>query len=117
MEPLVIKNGIKAPKSFFELTKSQLAEISNGCGPAGWGLAVPDKFRIAGVDFTPACDPHDYMYHMGYPKNVADLVFEENTSYCATKARCGFRTWAQWAAYMYYLAVKNGGAGAYNRSK
>jgi hypothetical protein len=47
------------------------------------------------------------------PKKEADNLFEENLSVEAKKA-----FWppiAEWVAYMYYLAVKNGGAGAYAR--
>ena len=36
------------------------ALAANGCGPTGFGAAVPD--RPLGVDFQPACDRHDGCY-------------------------------------------------------
>ena len=116
-DKLIKKNGILAPSSFHELTPEQIRKISNGCGPSGWGLIVPDKWHIIGLNMTPACDPHDYMYHMGWPKKEADNVFEENGHNQAMKAYPGCRILAQRIAFGYYLAVKNAGAGAYNRSK
>jgi hypothetical protein len=36
------------------------ARAANGCGPAGFGLLVPD--RPLGFDFTTACEHHDDCY-------------------------------------------------------
>ena len=36
------------------------ARAANGCGPAGFGLLVPD--RPLGYDFTTACERHDDCY-------------------------------------------------------
>jgi hypothetical protein len=108
------KDGLKSPEEFYELSEGQISDISNGCGPKGWGFIVPDRFRLLGIDFAPACDRHDFCYHIGMPKKDADNLFLENMLTIASKA------WlpqvAERFAFIYYLAVKNGGAGAYNRS-
>jgi hypothetical protein len=36
------------------------AQAANGCGPAGFGVFVPD--RPLGYDFTTACEHHDDCY-------------------------------------------------------
>ena len=117
MEKLIKKNGLLAPESFHALSIEKVRELTNGCGPSGWGWLVPDKFRLMGIDFTQACCVHDFSYTIGMPKDKADKIFLENLSYCATKARPGFRNIAQWMAFQYYLAVKNGGSGAYHRAR
>ena len=51
------------PKGYKDLSEQDRARIVNGCGPRGWiEPLVPDK--IFSIDLTPACDIHDYEYHM-----------------------------------------------------
>ena len=39
-----------------------VAQVTNGCG-AGWNrYLVPDKLKIIGCNFRPACDAHDVCY-------------------------------------------------------
>ena len=52
-----------APKEYWQLTREQLDDISNGCGGSGVGALVPDSFF--GLSVKPACDIHDFMYHVG----------------------------------------------------
>lgn len=111
------RGGLVAPGTYWDLTNEQLSDISNGCGPKGWGWLVPDKFRIMGIDFSPACDIHDFCYTVGIPKKVSDNLFLENTTVLSKIAHFGFKHIAERLAFLYYLAVKNGGAGAYNRAK
>lgn len=113
---LVEKDGLIAPELYWQLSDEQRRDISNGCGPQGWGWLVPDRFRLLGINFAPACDPHDYMYHVGADKKLADNVFLENCMACAERAFFGCKVIARWLAFQYFLKVKNNGAGAYNRA-
>lgn len=117
MDFMLGENRLNAPSDFWKLTPAQLSDISNGCGPKGFGWLVPDRFRLIGVNFTPACDIHDFCYHLGIPKEEADRMFLSNLLTIAEKeAVFGFKILASHFAFIYYLAVKNGGAGSYNRS-
>jgi hypothetical protein len=111
------KQGLIAPAEFWNLTQEQLADICNGCGPKGWGWIVPDRFRLIGVSFRLACDIHDYCYYSGVSKDIADKMFLENMLTLSQSAYFGCKPIAEHFAFIYYLAVKNGGAGAYNRAK
>lgn len=113
---IVKKNGILAPEEYFDLTVEQLEDICNGCGPKGWGWVVPDKFRIIGLDLEPACQIHDFCYHMGYPKKESDNMFLDNNLYCASKAPWIFRPVAEHIAFVFYLSVKNLGGIAYKNA-
>lgn len=115
---MIKHNGLIAPAEFWNLSPSQLNDISNGCGPKGWGWIVPNRFSLIGVNFKPACDIHDFCYQTGVDKEVADKMFLENMLTIAEReAHFGCRILANHMAFIYYLAVKNGGAGAYNRAK
>jgi kynurenine formamidase len=107
---------LKAPAAFFALTPSQIADISNGCGPKGWGWVVPNHFRLIGVDFQPACDIHDYMYGAGYEKQEADNLFLENMMSIVKHTWFPARLVAEHFAFIYYLAVKHGGGSAYKNA-
>ena len=110
----ILKNGLKGPLFFDFLSEQQIKELTNGCGPKGAGWLVPE--RIFDASFRNPCKIHDLMYLMGYEKKFADQVFYEN---CMEKTRGCFplvRPAAEWAAFMYYLAVKNAGTSAYNKA-
>jgi hypothetical protein len=114
---IVKVNGLIGPKDFFDLTEEQISDISNGCGPSGWGWLVPDRFRLFGIKFKPGCDIHDYCYAIRMPKDQADKLLLDNLLTLSDRARFGFRFIANRFAFDYYLAVKNGGSGAYNNAK
>jgi hypothetical protein len=40
------------PPGFDKLTPEEIAKVSNGCGPEGFGWMVPDYYP--GLDFKPA---------------------------------------------------------------
>lgn len=65
-----------APAAFWLLTPDQLREISNGMGPKGFGLMVPDT--MWGLDVSICGDIHDFMYSLPGKKHLADKVFREN---------------------------------------
>jgi hypothetical protein len=102
------------PPGWNSLPKSERDRICNGCGPGRWGSwIVPDKFRLIGVDFSPACDRHDFCYIVGIGKKKADNLFFRNMSIIADEAFFLFRPIAHRLAFLYYLAVKHCGAGFY----
>jgi hypothetical protein len=105
------------PPGYESLTDAQIADVSNGCGPKGWGQWVPDRFRLIGINFKPACDRHDFDYEIGTPKKEADNRFLDNMTIIANEAPWPCKQVAHVLAFSYYLAVKNGGKGAYNRAK
>lgn len=62
-----------ADPEYFALTPEEKACICNGCGPSGddWkSKLIPDK--LLGVDFTEACNNHDFDYSRGLNKLQAD---------------------------------------------
>lgn len=109
---------LSAPDGYWKLSDYDRNIICNGCGPGKWGsLIVPDKFLLIGVDFKPACNIHDYCYYSCVPKKKADNIFLENMTAIADEAWWGFRCIAQRFAFIYYLAVKYCGAGAYRNAR
>jgi hypothetical protein len=78
--------------------------VCNGCGPAGWRLR-PIPQRIVGVVVTPACDVHDWMYHEGHNRFLADLFFLLNLMIlCSRGSKILFPLRAS-LALVYFLAV------------
>lgn len=69
-----------APVEYWKLSKTALAELVNGCGPAGWkGKYIPD--HLLGVSISEPCNIHDYMYGVGETeehREEADRVFNNN---------------------------------------
>jgi len=43
---------MQTPEGFTDLTREELAVISNGCGPKKYGFLVPDT--VWGLNITPA---------------------------------------------------------------
>lgn len=69
-----------APASFIGASHEVRNRVVNGCGTGGWkGKLVPET--IYGLDVSPACDIHDWMYIEGETvadKEEADRVFLNN---------------------------------------
>jgi SAM-dependent methyltransferase len=102
-----------APKEFWELSAEARKVLTNGCGPGGWlRWLVPD--RNYGLDISPVCDIHDYMYAVGQTeeeREEADSVMLNNHLRLIDA-----KTKWQWLrrlryrrAVKYYEAVKNYG--------
>lgn len=109
---------LEAPPSYWNLTPSQKDELCNGCGPGEWGSRiVPDNWWFLGVNFAEACNIHDWNYRIGVPKELADKMFLHNMLTLADEAFWGCKWIASRIAFMYFLAVKHGGAGAYNKKR
>lgn len=119
-------DGLVLPKVVADLTPEQLADISNGCGPAGQKMKlVPDE--ILGVDFKDACNGHDGCYAFGVDeedKREADRCFLHNLLH-AVDEHCKAngildhleRIACRKAAFAYYLAVASWGDGAFYAGK
>lgn len=69
-----------APQSYKDASDGEIELICNGCGSAQAKFDfVPD--RIYRLVITPACNVHDWMYHVGVTqkdKEEADLSFLNN---------------------------------------
>lgn len=69
-----------APPSYAAAPAEVRRIVTNGCGPGGWlRELVPDT--MYGLDVTPACNIHDWMYAAGQSlqeKDEADRVFLNN---------------------------------------
>ena len=102
-----------APAEYWQMSESERRLRYNGCGPKGWGWAVPDY--LLGVYIGEACQCHDYAYEIGVThedKESADRSFLYNMQRCI-KAHGGW-WWTQeiryWLADFYYQrCVKRGG--------
>lgn len=110
------KVKLYAPPEYWALSEDAKKEIVNGCGPAKFGYLVPDS--LCGLDITPVCNIHDYMYHIGETledKKLADRAFLNNLIRLIDVK-------TQWwvlkqirlrMAYVYYTAVKRFGGPAF----
>jgi len=119
-------SGMILPKVVADLTPEQLADISNGCGPASEMVKlVPDK--ILGVNFNAACCGHDGCYGFGEDdedKRVADRLFLYNLL-AAVDGHCkargiidrAQRVACRDAAWEYYKAVADWGRSAFYAGK
>jgi hypothetical protein len=68
-----------APEEFWSLSDVARADICNGCGAKGTAWLIPDT--MYGLNVSPACDIHDYMYMVGHTeadREEADRVFLNN---------------------------------------
>ncbi len=69
-----------APESYKNASDGEIELICNGCGSAQAKFDfVPDS--VYGLKITPACNVHDWMYHVGLThldKEEADRVFLNN---------------------------------------
>lgn len=101
--------GLWAPEAFWRLTKRQIDEMCNGCGPDGIGaILVPDT--LWGIRITAACNIHDYMYAVGETiddKARADRVFLNNmVRIIQAESRTRVMKWLRYRrAYKYFEAV------------
>lgn len=116
-----------APPEFFALTEAQLDDICNGCGAKGSRLPIPDSFW--GLSMTPACNAHDFAYHLGKDKARSDAVFFANMLLIIEDAYETAPAWQKWAgiswtlrllrrrmAWIYYLAVCDCGGSAFAKA-
>jgi hypothetical protein len=69
-----------APETYVRSSDKVRSLVVNGCGPGGWKVdIIPDT--IYGLDISPACNVHDWMYTGGETladKEEADRVFLNN---------------------------------------
>lgn len=111
------------PSVVATLTDLQVADIANGCGPAGQKFDfIPD--RPLGIDFKWSCNRHDACYHFGRTerdKLIADLCFMWNLQvdiHMHRHAHPNLLTGMEHVAQErvgcdYFIAVSDGGDKAY----
>ncbi len=117
-EMITTKMGLVVPKDYYQAPQSQVDEVTNGCGPAGWKIdVVPDT--IYGLNVNGACNPHDWMYEFGETrgdKEYADEIFLDNLNTIIDNK--GGYSWFVWLrkrrAKKYYYAVKLAGEDSFN---
>lgn len=109
--------SLYAPASYVDAPPETRAQVINGCGPGGWKVdLVPDT--IWGLDVSPACDIHDWMYATGETiedKDEADRVFLNNVLRLIDAAGgCGLmKRLRRRRARIYYKAVQHFGGPAF----
>lgn len=115
------KVWLYAPESYIQALPAVRAQISNGCGPAGWKYKLISD-SIWGLNIKVCCDIHDWMYAAGETladKGEADRVFHNNMLRMIEAA--GGPAWLQTLrrrrAKTYYLAVEYGGGPAFWHNK
>lgn len=101
-----------APQTYREASPELIAKVCNGCGSSKARLDfVPDKFW--GLDVTPACNIHDWMYHEGHDKGLADATFLANMAILAAQGSAWLIIPRLHMACRYFLAVYFCGASSF----
>ncbi len=91
------RDGLFCPQSLLDAPKEVRRAVCNGCGSARAKFDfVPD--HVYGLRIGPACDIHDWMYHLGKTladKQEADRVFLNNILRLIERrrGRIGIRSW------------------------
>ena len=117
-----VRDGLRAPVTFWLATGEKRARNCNGCGTAGWkGRLVPDT--MWGLRASAVCDIHDWMYAEGTvaaDKEIADIMFLTNLisiiNRAAKKGPYRHVHWAmiplrEWRAFKYYQGVAHSFSG------
>jgi hypothetical protein len=105
---LIEKDGILAPRYYWDYTKEEKEKLLNkcGCDPVTSSL-VPNS--IFGTDLSMACKVHDAMYINGKTpadKRLADDLFDKNLVISVNKSSKGFmRSIKLGVAKVYYWAA------------
>lgn len=95
-----------APLGYWALSKAQKDNICNGCGPGRLRWIVPDK--IAGFDFTEACNIHDYCFnHYKCTFRLANDLFAYNMYALVKKREQNVWRIGYWIVGKYVGAVKS----------
>lgn len=114
------RKNLLVPKAYLESRQSELDEITNGCGPAGWKVdLVPDS--MYGLSIAEACNIHDFSYYIGETtedKEFADKAFLENlNTIIDNKGGNRLIVWLRKRrAKTYYLAVSKFGDDAFKNA-
>ena len=117
MHTIKTNTNLVAPITYLKATQSELEDIVNGCGPAGWKeKLVPDT--IWGLNINSACAIHDYCYHIGVTdkdKKEADELFLGNMNQLVKNANSWWliNKLRYHRAKVYYSAVDKFGGSAF----
>lgn len=108
-----------APESYWQASPEEIAAKTNGCGPEGWRLAIVEMLgSCTGLDFTPACRIHDWMYGHGLAgdeegRKEADITLKINIDIIVLTAGGPLTAARLAAADAFYVGVREGGAEHY----
>ena len=100
------ERGLLVPQTFLEAPPELIAQVCNGCGPGGAKVdLVPDE--LVGLEIGPLCDYHDWMYHEGVDRALADSVFLFNMVQRVrrTPSSPAIKAMRLAAAWRFYMAV------------
>lgn len=107
-----------ADESFWNTPKEEIGAVTGGCGPGRLGdWLIPDTVWFLSIGR--ACRIHDWDYHIGTNKAMADIRFWHNMDriiMACTKWNW-LKTLRLRRAKLYYLAVKNVGDYAYAKDE
>lgn len=107
-----------APNSYYNATCEEKRKVCNGCGSKG-GIKVPGTFY--GLDITPACNIHDWMFEKGTTYGdflFANAMFLLNLVLLVIEGSNWFMKILRLArATKYFLAVALKGQDAYWKNK
>jgi len=108
-----------APDSYRNATPEEIAAKTNGCGPEGWRLAIVELLdSFTGLDFSPACRIHDWMYGHGIQgdevgRRDADITLKVNLDIVILSAGGPLTAARLAAADAFYASVREGGVKHY----
>lgn len=114
-----MRHALYMPGPYIEADDNIKALICNGCGAAKSKFDfVPDT--VWGLDITPACHIHDWMYHHGKTiddKDEADRVFLNNMLRLIERGNRFLKPLRRRRALKYYESVVAFGGPAYWANK
>ena len=101
-------------QGYHSLTLKEKNEICNGAGAAGdWRSAfIPNT--LYGLDCTEVFNLHDYAYHVGTDKELADMQMLINLNILIGQAGGWLTYLRRVRSVAYYMAVHNFGDEAFN---
>jgi hypothetical protein len=116
------KMQLDAPKAFWRWSNRHLREKCNGCGPEGWCREIRELASDLLSMYSPAFAIHDIDYSIHeVDRKTADKRMLKNMRkiWRSTYSWCGiFTTQGRWARAVIkpiYLAVRAGGASAWEQ--
>lgn len=115
VHPHQLRDYLNAPTAYWLADPRDLT-CCNGCGTGSWAGKLD---RVLGVDLSPACNIHDYLYQQGgtgRERLLADIVFIGNVITLLLLHTSLHNLWRVPVALLWYPAVRLGGVLPIGRS-